>query len=109
MFSFLGNTCYMTEMGIKVVILTFYCWYMAQVAYTIDYYTAAVYEHHAILNHNSTALSNRTFALEFMSKNLDIYEQQVIAAAERVSNLLYMLFYLMTIPSLSLHIYLCFK
>lgn len=73
----------MTEMGIKVVILTFYCWYMAQVAYTIDYYTAAVYEHHAILNHNSTALSNRTFALEFMSKNLDIYEQQVIAAAER--------------------------
>ncbi|XP_075684737.1 biotinidase isoform X2 [Rhinoderma darwinii] len=53
------------------------------VAYSIHYYTAAVYEHHAILNYNSTDLSNRSFALAFMSKNLDIYEQQVIAAAER--------------------------
>ncbi|KAG9476195.1 hypothetical protein GDO78_002988 [Eleutherodactylus coqui] len=61
----------------------FYCCYMAQVANAAHYYTAAVYEHHVLLNHNSKALSNRTFALEFMAKNLDIYEQQVGAAAER--------------------------
>ncbi|XP_069816532.1 biotinidase [Dendropsophus ebraccatus] len=70
-------------MAIKVVIQGFYYCYMVQVVYAVHYYTAAVYEHHAILNPNSTALTNRTFALEFMSKNLDIYEQQVIAAAKR--------------------------
>ncbi|KAM4029430.1 biotinidase isoform 1-T3 [Anomaloglossus baeobatrachus] len=69
-------------MGIKAVIHVFYCCYIIQVAFTIHYYTAAVYEHHAILNHNSTAQSSRTFALEFMSQNLDIYEQQVVAAAK---------------------------
>ncbi|XP_044149664.1 biotinidase [Bufo gargarizans] len=73
----------MTEMGIKVVIQVVYCCCVAQVACTIHYYTAAVYEHHAILNDNSTALASRTFALKFMSKNLDIYEQQVIAASKR--------------------------
>ncbi|XP_069586045.1 biotinidase [Ranitomeya imitator] len=70
-------------MGIKAVIRVLYCCYMLQFAFTIEYYTAAVYEHHAILNHNSADPSNRTFALEFMSKNLDIYEQQVVAAAKR--------------------------
>ncbi|CAN2389768.1 Biotinidase [Pristimantis euphronides] len=70
-------------MGITAVMQVFYCYYMAQSAYAAHYYTAAVYEHHVILNHNSTALSSRTFALEFMAGNLDIYEQQVIAAAER--------------------------
>ncbi|XP_040289496.1 biotinidase isoform X3 [Bufo bufo] len=77
------NTTPMTEMGIKVVIQVVYCCCVAQVVCTIHYYTAAVYEHHAILNDNSTALTSRTFALKFMSKNLDIYEQQVIAASKR--------------------------
>ncbi|KAG8573041.1 hypothetical protein GDO81_012257 [Engystomops pustulosus] len=70
-------------MGFKVVMQFLCCWYTAHVAKAIQYYTAAVYEHHAILNPNSTHLTSREFALEFMSKNLDIYEQQVIAAAER--------------------------
>ncbi|XP_056375887.1 biotinidase [Hyla sarda] len=73
----------MKDMGIIVAIPGFYCFYLAQVAFAVNYYIAAVYEHHVILNPNSTALTSRTFALEFMSKNLDIYEQQVIAAAKR--------------------------
>ncbi|KAM3928534.1 biotinidase [Leptodactylus fuscus] len=73
----------MTKMGIGLLIHVFCCCCIGQVAHAVHYYTAAVYEHHAILNPNSTALSNRTFALAFMSKNLDIYEEQIIAAAER--------------------------
>ncbi|OCT75835.1 biotinidase [Xenopus laevis] len=49
----------------------------------VAYYTAAVYEHHAILNQNSTTLTDRKAALEFMLQNLDIYEMQVAAAAEK--------------------------
>ncbi|XP_053323716.1 biotinidase [Spea bombifrons] len=49
----------------------------------MEYYVAAVYEHHVFLNPNSTALSDRNSALEFMSKNLDIYEKQVKTAAKK--------------------------
>ncbi|XP_063778020.1 biotinidase [Pseudophryne corroboree] len=53
------------------------------VVHAITHYVAAVYEHHVILNQNSSALTSRKLALEFMSKNLNIYEQQVSAAAEK--------------------------
>ncbi|XP_023571541.1 biotinidase isoform X1 [Octodon degus] len=48
-----------------------------------DYYMAAVYEHQAVLSPNPLALTNRKQALELMSQNLDIYEQQVMAAAQK--------------------------
>ncbi|NXE48230.1 BTD Biotinidase, partial [Casuarius casuarius] len=44
-------------------------------------YVAAVYEHQSILSPNPTALVDRQSALELMGRNLDIYEQQVVAAA----------------------------
>uniref|UniRef100_A0A2D4P0Y7 Biotinidase n=2 Tax=Micrurus surinamensis TaxID=129470 RepID=A0A2D4P0Y7_MICSU len=46
------------------------------------HYVAAVYEHHAILNPNPTAIINRQTALQLMKRNLDIYEEQVINAAK---------------------------
>uniref|UniRef100_A0ACB8FUP6 Uncharacterized protein n=2 Tax=Sphaerodactylus townsendi TaxID=933632 RepID=A0ACB8FUP6_9SAUR len=48
-----------------------------------EHYTAAVYEHHVILNPNPTIITDRQSALELMNRNLDIYEQQVITAAEQ--------------------------
>ncbi|NXS55562.1 BTD Biotinidase, partial [Brachypteracias leptosomus] len=46
-------------------------------------YVAAVYEHESILSPNPTALVDRQSALELMGRNLDIYEQQVVAAARQ--------------------------
>ncbi|NWX40280.1 BTD Biotinidase, partial [Steatornis caripensis] len=46
-------------------------------------YVAAVYEHESILSPNPTALLDRQSALELMGRNLDIYEQQVVAAARQ--------------------------
>lgn len=46
-------------------------------------YVAAVYEHRSILSPNPSTLIDRHSALELMSRNLDIYEEQVIAAAEQ--------------------------
>ncbi|NXG32108.1 BTD Biotinidase, partial [Dromaius novaehollandiae] len=43
-------------------------------------YVAAVYEHQSILSPNPTALVDRQSALELMGRNLDIYEQQAVAA-----------------------------
>ncbi|XP_063308389.1 biotinidase [Pelobates fuscus] len=61
-----------------------FCWnFTSREVHALDYYMAAVYEHHAILNPNATALSDRRSALEFMSKNLDIYEAQVTVAAKK--------------------------
>lgn len=48
------------------------------------HYVAAVYEHESILSPNPTALVDRQSALELMGRNLDIYEQQVVAAARQV-------------------------
>ncbi|XP_077159474.1 biotinidase [Paroedura picta] len=47
------------------------------------HYIAAVYEHHVILNSNPTIVTDRQSALELMNRNLDIYEQQVMAAAKQ--------------------------
>ncbi|KFQ65846.1 Biotinidase, partial [Pelecanus crispus] len=46
-------------------------------------YVAAVYEHQSILSPNPTALVDRQSALELMGRNLDIYEEQVAAAARQ--------------------------
>ncbi|NWS67683.1 BTD Biotinidase, partial [Crotophaga sulcirostris] len=46
-------------------------------------YVAAVYEHESILSPNPAALVDRQSALELMSRNLDIYEQQAVAAARQ--------------------------
>uniref|UniRef100_A0A8C0A0A3 Biotinidase n=1 Tax=Anas zonorhyncha TaxID=75864 RepID=A0A8C0A0A3_9AVES len=46
-------------------------------------YIAAVYEHESILSPDPTALVDRRSALQLMGRNLDIYEQQVVAAARQ--------------------------
>uniref|UniRef100_A0A8C3YRU9 Biotinidase n=1 Tax=Catagonus wagneri TaxID=51154 RepID=A0A8C3YRU9_9CETA len=46
-------------------------------------YVAAVYEHRSILSPDPLALTSRTRALELMNQNLDIYEQQVMIAAQK--------------------------
>ena len=46
-------------------------------------YMAAVYEHQSILSPNPLALTSRKQALELMNQNLDIYEQQVMTAAQK--------------------------
>lgn len=48
-----------------------------------DYYMAAVYEHQPILSLDPLALTGRKQALELMNQNLDIYEQQVMTAAQK--------------------------
>uniref|UniRef100_A0A8I5U6F5 Biotinidase n=1 Tax=Pongo abelii TaxID=9601 RepID=A0A8I5U6F5_PONAB len=48
-----------------------------------EYYMAAVYEHPSILSLNPLALVSRQEALELMNQNLDIYEQQVMTAAQK--------------------------
>lgn len=47
-------------------------------------YVAAVYEHESILSPDPTALVDRRSALQLMGRNLDIYEQQAVAAARQV-------------------------
>ncbi|KAM4856246.1 biotinidase isoform X1 [Urocitellus parryii] len=48
-----------------------------------QYYMAAVYEHHSILSPDPLALTTRQQALELMNQNLDIYERQVMTAAQK--------------------------
>lgn len=48
-----------------------------------EHYVAAVYEHHLISSPNPLALTSRKQALELMNQNLDIYEQQVMTAAQK--------------------------
>lgn len=48
-----------------------------------EYYVAAVYEHRPVLSPNPLELSSRQEALELMKQNLDVYEQQVMAAAQK--------------------------
>ncbi|MEE6465984.1 hypothetical protein FKM82_006781 [Ascaphus truei] len=74
----------MLETRCKLAICIFCFQALSLEAHSVEYYVAAVYEHHAILNPNSTALWDRTSALDFMSRNLDIYDEQVIVAKEKV-------------------------
>ena len=46
-------------------------------------YVAAVYEHRSFLSPDPLALTSREQALELMHRNLDVYEQQVTAAARK--------------------------
>lgn len=48
-----------------------------------EHYMAAVYEHQSILTFDPLALMSRKEALELMNQNLDIYEQQVMIAAQK--------------------------
>ncbi|XP_006840071.1 PREDICTED: biotinidase [Chrysochloris asiatica] len=48
-----------------------------------EYYVAAVYEHHSILSPDPLTPTTRKQALELMNQNLDIYEQQVMAATQK--------------------------
>lgn len=48
-----------------------------------EYYTAAVFEHRPFLSPDPLALISRQQALRLISRNLDIYEQQVAAAARK--------------------------
>lgn len=48
-----------------------------------EYYVAAVYEHRSVLSPNPLELISRQQALELMKQNLDVYEQQVMAAAQK--------------------------
>uniref|UniRef100_A0A8D0GCW7 Biotinidase n=1 Tax=Sphenodon punctatus TaxID=8508 RepID=A0A8D0GCW7_SPHPU len=52
------------------------------------HYVAAVFEHQAILSPNPAALTNRHSALELMNRNLDVYEEQAIAAAKQGAQLI---------------------
>ncbi|XP_078092222.1 biotinidase-like [Mustelus asterias] len=49
----------------------------------LDSYTAAVYEHPAVLQLNSMTPSTREEALKHMQKNLDIYQEQVHEASKQ--------------------------
>ncbi|XP_036287431.1 biotinidase [Pipistrellus kuhlii] len=46
-------------------------------------FVAAVYEHHLISSPDPLAPTSRRQALELMSRNLDVYEQQVMTAAQK--------------------------
>ncbi|XP_019364204.1 PREDICTED: biotinidase isoform X2 [Gavialis gangeticus] len=66
------------------LILVFFCYQVDSVELQGEgHYVAAVYEHESILSPNPTALTDRQSALELMRRNLDIYEEQVIAAAKQ--------------------------
>lgn len=75
--AFLLCGCYMVALGVHTTELC-----VAE-DHETDCYMAAVYEHQSILSLNPLALTSRTQALELMNQNLDIYEQQVMTAAQK--------------------------
>lgn len=52
------------------------------------HFIAAVYEHHVILNPNPTTIIGRQSALQLMNRNLDIYEEQIIAAVKEKAQII---------------------
>ena len=58
----------------------------------VSTFKAAVYEHVVISPDNATKTFTRDEAFTWMSKNLDIYEEQVAKAASQVSNVLLIFF-----------------
>ncbi|XP_066484200.1 biotinidase [Tiliqua scincoides] len=52
------------------------------------HFIAAVYEHHVILNPNPTTITSRQSALQLMNRNLDIYEEQTIAAVKQKAQII---------------------
>ncbi|KAH0503955.1 Biotinidase [Microtus ochrogaster] len=63
------------------------CWALAQAPWSTarpaKHYIAAVYEHRSVLSPNPLDLTSCQQALKLMKQNLDIYEQQVMAAAQK--------------------------
>ncbi|KAM8884284.1 biotinidase isoform 2-T2 [Synchiropus picturatus] len=51
-------------------------------------YTAAVYEHHPVLNPQPWLASSRLAALQHVKKNLDVYEEQAALAAQQGAQIL---------------------
>ncbi|XP_062425265.1 biotinidase [Rhea pennata] len=73
--------CIMMELCWKLSVC-FFCYQVVSGRVKREgHYVAAVYEHQSILSPDPTALVDRQSALELMGRNLDIYEQQVVAAA----------------------------
>lgn len=58
------------------------------------HYIAAVYEHRVMLNPNPSDVCSRQGALEHMSKNLEIFEEQATEAAKQVGLFFCFLFFL---------------
>ena len=65
-------------------------------------YKAAVYEHVVISPDDPLSNFTRDEAFQWMLKNLDIFEQQVVAAAEQVGIVIPSGFYLIETASFSL-------
>lgn len=68
----------------KVPICFLLCQVVSGAVRREGHYVAAVYEHESILSPAPAARVERHSALELMGRNLDIYEQQVLAAARQV-------------------------
>lgn len=85
--------CIMSGARSKLALFLCVCYVVALGAHTreesvaehheAEYYVAAVYQHPSILSPNPLALISRQEALELMNQNLDIYEQQVMTAAQK--------------------------
>lgn len=74
----------MVDLCWKLFICFFCCQVVSGRVKREGHYIAAVYEHESILSPNPAALVDRQSALELMGRNLDIYEQQAVAAARQV-------------------------
>ncbi|XP_048467994.1 biotinidase-like isoform X2 [Rhincodon typus] len=72
----------METFGLRWLLLGWQC--LVIPAWGQEFYTAAVYEHAAVLNPSGKIPSTRQGALRHMKKNLDIYQEQVFAASKQV-------------------------
>ncbi|XP_037380515.1 biotinidase isoform X2 [Talpa occidentalis] len=81
--------CIMSGAGSQLALFLCGCWVIALGVHTgaehlqAESYVAAVYEHPSVLSPDPLALTSRQMALELMTQNLDIYEQQVLTAAQK--------------------------
>ncbi|XP_020366475.2 biotinidase-like isoform X1 [Rhincodon typus] len=71
----------METFGLRWLLLGWQC--LVIPAWGQEFYTAAVYEHAAVLNPSGKIPSTRQGALRHMKKNLDIYQEQVFAASKQ--------------------------
>uniref|UniRef100_A0A8C9D4K4 Biotinidase n=1 Tax=Panthera leo TaxID=9689 RepID=A0A8C9D4K4_PANLE len=83
----------MSGAGSQLALFLFGCYVVALGVHTeeprvaqhseAEHYVAAVYEHQSIFTPSPLALVGRKQALDLMNQNLDIYEQQVMTAAQK--------------------------
>ena len=86
----------MSGAGSQLALFLFGCYVVALGVHTeeprvaqhseAEHYVAAVYEHQSIFTPSPLALVGRKQALDLMNQNLDIYEQQVMTAAQKARN-----------------------